>query len=90
MGDYVQGALTIIGAAPANARVFTAHRDAPPGAPELRVADVRDLLSALLAIRDGEFEGKGLYPVVYPINDRVELWAEPAWLQNWEPRRKGE
>ena len=88
MGDYVQGALTIMEAAPANTRVFTAHRNGPPGAPELSMGDVKDLLSALLAIRNGELQGKGFYPVVYPINDRVKLWAEPAWLQNWEPHRR--
>jgi len=88
MGDYLQGALTVIGAAPENARVFGAHRVAPPGAPELHMGDVQDVHSALLAIRAGERRGKGFYPVVYPVNDRVELWAEPAWLQNWEPRNR--
>lgn len=86
MGDYLQGALTVIAAAPASARVFGAHRIAPPGVPELGFGDVQDLVGALRAIRAGELRGNGSYPVVYPVNDRVELWAEPTWLQRWEPR----
>jgi glyoxylase-like metal-dependent hydrolase (beta-lactamase superfamily II) len=88
MGDYLQGVLTLIKATPQRARVFGAHRIAPPGAPELDMDDVRDLHSALLAIRAGERQGKGIYPVVYPVNDRVEFWADPTWLQNWEPRNR--
>ena len=60
---------------------------APPGAPELGLGDVEDLRSALRAIRTGELRGKGFYPVVYPVNDRIEVWAEPGWLQNWESDR---
>ena len=85
MQDYLLGARTVIDAAPANTRVFGAHRSAPPGAPELGLGDVHDLRSALVAIRTGELRGEGIYPVVYPVNDRLELWADPPWLQNWEP-----
>lgn len=85
MGDYLQGAATVIKALPTNARIFAAHRAQPPGAPELIVGDLHDLHSALQAIRAGELQGDGVYPVVYPVNDRIELWAEPTWLQNWKP-----
>ena len=68
------------------ARIFGAHRVAPPGAPELAIEDVEDLESALRAIRSGELEGEGFYPVVYRINSRIELYAEPPWLQNWTHR----
>ncbi|MCP4005298.1 MAG: MBL fold metallo-hydrolase [bacterium] len=86
MGDYLQGASTVLGAVRPDARVFGAHRVAPPGAPELAVEDVKDLQSALRAIQAGELQGEGVYPVVYRINGRVDLYAEPGWLQNWTPR----
>jgi glyoxylase-like metal-dependent hydrolase (beta-lactamase superfamily II) len=86
MGDYLQGADTVLGAVRANARIFGAHRVAPPGAPELAIEDVEDLESALRAIRAGELQGRGVYPVVYRVNARLELYAEPRWLQNWTPR----
>jgi glyoxylase-like metal-dependent hydrolase (beta-lactamase superfamily II) len=86
MGDYLQATQTVLGAAPTSARVFGAHRDAPPGAPELGVEDVRDLRATLRAIRAGDLVGAGLYPVIYPINARLELYADPSWLQSWEPR----
>ena len=63
MGDYLQGVLTVIGAAQPSARIFAAHRVAPPGAPELGLSDVHDLRSVLQAIRAGELHGKGVYPV---------------------------
>jgi len=85
MGDYLQGSTAVIDAAPSNARLFGAHRVGPPGAPELGLGDVHDLDSALEAIRAGALRGEGVYPVVYPVNDRMELWAEPAWLQDWKP-----
>ena len=88
MGDYLRAALAVIGAAPTTARVFGAHRSAPPGAPELGMSDVEDLRDALRAIRDGRMGGKGIYPAVYRINEEVELWAEPRWLQRWEAQEK--
>jgi hydroxyacylglutathione hydrolase len=87
MGDYQAGARTVLEAAAPGTRVFGAHRVAPPGAPELAMGDVRDLAETLLAISAGERAGTGVYPVSYRVNERVELLAEPRWLQQWTPRR---
>ncbi len=84
MGDYVLGAHAVLRSAPEDAQIFGAHRVAPPGLPRLGLGDVRDLLAALEAIRNGELASEGLYPVVYPVNERLELYAEPKWLQSWE------
>ncbi|NNL67449.1 MAG: MBL fold metallo-hydrolase [Myxococcales bacterium] len=89
MGDYLQGAETVERSVPDDARLFGAHREAPPGIPELGMQDVADLRAGLEAIRDGVREGEGFYPVVYPINDRLQLLAEPRWLQDWTPRHPG-
>lgn len=86
MGDYLQGADTVLSAVPDDARIFGAHRIAPSGLPILAVRDVADLQAALLAIRGGEMEGRGFYPVIYGINAHLDLYAEPPWLQNWTPR----
>ena len=86
MGDYQQAADTVLTSVPSSARLFGAHRIAPPGAPQLGIEDVRDLQAALHSIEEGELEGVGFYPVVYPVNDRMELYAEPGWLQEWTPR----
>ena len=88
MGEYLAGANTVLAAAPTNLRVFGAHRLGPPGLPELARGDVEDLRAALAAIRDGSLSGAGFYPVVYPVNERVELWAEPPWLQRWTLRQR--
>ena len=86
MGDYLQAAETVERSVPGDARLFGAHREAPPGIPELGMADVVDLRAGLEAIRDGRLGGEGVYPVAYPINERVQLLAEPRWLQRWTPR----
>jgi glyoxylase-like metal-dependent hydrolase (beta-lactamase superfamily II) len=93
MGDYLQGVETLLRAAPSDARVFGAHPDllevlgpSPPGAPELPMGAVHDLHAALLGIREGTLRGGGVYPVIYPVDERLELWANPPWLQDWEPR----
>jgi glyoxylase-like metal-dependent hydrolase (beta-lactamase superfamily II) len=85
LGDYLQGTHTVLAAA-ADARVFGAHRDAPPGAPEQSLADVRDLKQALEAIQAGALDGSGFYPATYLVSPTIQLLAEPAWLQDWDAR----
>jgi hydroxyacylglutathione hydrolase len=85
MGDYLQGAQTVLAAA-TDVRIFGAHRDYPPGTPEQSLADVRDLHQALEAIRSGTRKGYGFYPVYYFVSPTMELLAEPAWLQEWDAR----
>jgi glyoxylase-like metal-dependent hydrolase (beta-lactamase superfamily II) len=85
MGDYLQGTENVLAAA-ADVRVFGAHRDGPPGAPEQSLADVRDLQRALEAIRAGTLDGEGFYPVTYLVSPTLQLLAEPAWLQDWDTR----
>ena len=63
--------------------LFTAHRDKPPGIPVLSTADVEDLQRTLISIKNGTTVGEGLYPHVYKVNERIELLAEPPWLQDW-------
>lgn len=83
MGQYLEAAERLGELADPAWRLLGAHRDAAPGAPVLRMDDVTDLRAALVAIRDGEAEGTGTYPVSYRINERIELVAEPRWLQRW-------
>lgn len=45
--------------------------------------DLNDLRAALDAIKAGELKGEGVFPVIYRINDRMEMWAEPSYLQDW-------
>ena len=46
--------------------------------------DARNLAETLRALYAGELEGEGIYPVSYPVNERLDLLAEPAWLARWE------
>ena len=53
--------------------------------PELGLETVYRLESTLEAIRVGEIESSGVFPVTYSVDDEVVLLAEPGWLQRWEP-----
>ena len=81
--DYLRAAGAVTDTLPANVRIFGAHRASPPGTPRLSIADLRDLREQLRSIRAGTLAGKGAYPVVYPINERLDLGAPPAFLQDW-------
>ena len=85
MGDYLQGARTIESAGGVELRVFGAHRDDALGVPELSFETVIKLQDALDAIQSGALNSNGIYPVSYTVSERVQLLAEPKWLQRWKP-----
>ena len=86
MGDYLQGANTVLAVVSPGIKVFGAHRMGPPAAPAMTVRDVEDLKAALDSIRNGELAGNGFYPVFYVVNSGIDLMAEPSWLQKWRAR----
>jgi hydroxyacylglutathione hydrolase len=83
MGDYAAGAETLLGAIEEDVRVFGAHRVDPAGLPELAFDDIKDLRDSLAAIRQGYLAGDSGYPETFEVNGRVEILAEPLWLQRW-------
>ena len=83
MQDYLDGSQNLLREASSAAPLFTAHRDEPPGIPVLSITDVEDLQRTLVSIKNGTISDEGLYPHAYKVNDRVELLAEPPWLQDW-------
>jgi hydroxyacylglutathione hydrolase len=85
LGDYLQGANTVLAADAGDPAIFGAHRDVAPGPPRLGMQDVKDLRATLLELRDGSAKGAGLYPVQYEVNERIQLLVEPDWLQKWTP-----
>lgn len=86
LGAYEQGAATLLSAVPDDVKVFGAHRTGPQGVPILSRADIQAISEALQNVRSGTIEGEGDYPLTYPINERMQLLAEPPWLQNWAQR----
>lgn len=54
MGDYLQGAETVLASAPDETRIFGAHRVEPPAVPELVMDDVEDLHATFSAIKAGQ------------------------------------
>ena len=83
LAAYLDAAGAVLETAPEDVRIYGAHRITPPGAPRLATGDLADLKRTLEGVRDGTVDGTGPYPVVYPVNERLELWAEPRWLQDF-------
>lgn len=83
MQDYLDGSGNLLRDAKSGSTLFTAHRDTPPGIPILSTEDVKDLQRTLISIKNGTIVGDGLYPHAYKVNERIELLAEPPWLQDW-------
>ena len=86
LGDYRQGADTLLASVADDVKVFGAHRSGPPGLPVLDRTDIQAVADTINAIESDEVSGEGSYPISYPVNERITLLAEPRWLQNWEQR----
>ncbi len=82
--EYLEGSENVLSEVASGSSLFAAHRDSPPGIPTLSTSDVRDLQETLRSIRDGAANGHGIYPRVYEVNERIDLLAEPPWLQDWD------
>jgi len=77
IGDYRSTARTLLRALPDDAVFFGAHDElTDTRAPRLGIDDLRDLARVLEAIRRGEAEASGIFPRIYRVNARLELWAD--------------
>jgi hypothetical protein len=83
MGDYLRSADELLTALPQDVSIYGAHRLRPPGAPRLGRQDVQALGDGLLGMRDGSIEGQGGYPQTFTLSERLQMLAEPRWLQDW-------
>jgi glyoxylase-like metal-dependent hydrolase (beta-lactamase superfamily II) len=83
MHEYLATTGPLIDDLPDNIIFYGAHRDTPPGAPTLGYGDLEDLRDALIRLKSRELKGQGVYPQSFMINDRLQLIAEPRWLQDW-------
>ena len=77
IGDYRSTARRLLRDLPEDAVFWGAH-DEPTDtlAPQLAFADLRDLARVLEAIGRGEARASGFFPRVYPVNERLEIWAD--------------
>ena len=53
--------------------------------PEIGLNTLYQFQNSLEAIKAGVEKSSGVYPVIYSIDDRVVLLADPSWLQRWDP-----
>jgi glyoxylase-like metal-dependent hydrolase (beta-lactamase superfamily II) len=83
IGDYLATTERLMERLPRDTFLLTAHRADSPGAPLLRYEDLADLRDGLKRIKAGDASGSGLFPRSYPINDRLSILTDLAWLQSW-------
>lgn len=84
LGEYEQGSDNVLAHISSATQIYAAHRLYPPGVPVLGIDDVTQLKTTLGRVKDGSLGATGFYPVSYPINDSVNLLAEPGFLQKWD------
>jgi len=79
LDDYRRAVDRALTAVPSEVRSYGGHGDpADTRAPALTRRDILDLGSVLDGIEAGTSTGgHGLFPRVYPVNGRMELWADP-------------
>lgn len=82
--DYMNTANMLVDLIPDNTTLYTAHRWEMLGTPILGYDDLVDLKTALTKIREGNLSGTGVFPMTYPVNDRVQLEADLPWYQGWD------
>ena len=83
LGDYLRTAETLRADMPEDVVIHGGHRSDTPGAPRQGRGEVEDLARALRQVRDGELEGRGFFPRVYPVGGGMELWADLPSAQRW-------
>jgi hydroxyacylglutathione hydrolase len=85
LSAYQATARMLLGLLPADAVLWTAHccrKNEGVSAPWLSMRDLRDLDSALTAVRAGRSKARGFYPRIFAVNDEMTLAAGFPW-NNW-------
>ena len=77
IAEYRETARSLLEALPDDAVILGAHDEPEDSlAPRQTLADLRDLSRVLEAIGRGEAEASGIFPRIYPVNERLEVWAD--------------
>lgn len=77
IGEYRSTARRLVSDLPDDTVLFGAHDELTDTlAPRLSISDLRDLARVLEAIGRGEAEASGVFPRIYPVNERIEIWAD--------------
>ncbi len=92
MGDYLEGAKTLLESAQGASRILSAHRMASRGLPELSLRDVEDLEGVLEAIYRGEQSGEGLPSRCSraPFADYLRAGVSQVQWKSWPPRERSQ
>lgn len=80
--EYLATTRELLASLPADTKIWTAHCcrvGERTAAPWLTMTDLRDLNTALSAIRAGESPGTGFFPRKYPVNRQMTLGAGFPW-----------
>lgn len=88
VSDFRATARTLLSSLPETVEIFGAH-DEPSDTrvPRLGFSDLQDLGRVLEAIGRGEAKASGVYPRIYRVNDRVEIWTDfNLAIENDRPR----
>jgi hydroxyacylglutathione hydrolase len=82
LSAYLKTAKTLLEELPADTVLWTAHccrKGEGVSAPWLSIEDLRDLDTALMAVRSGQAKSRGFYPRVFPVNSQMTLATGFSW-----------
>jgi glyoxylase-like metal-dependent hydrolase (beta-lactamase superfamily II) len=82
LSHYAATTRRLLDRLPADTVLWTAHccrAGEAPSAPWLGVADLKDLATALAAIRSGQAQASGFFPRRYPVNTQMTFAAAFPW-----------
>eukprot|EP00439_Symbiodinium_sp_Y106_P089973 s1_g2509.t1 len=83
LASYIDVAEKLLMTMPMDTQLFTAHRTVMTGTPVLGMQDIVDLRNSLEAIRSGDASPMDFYPARFSINERMEIWTDLPWAQDW-------
>jgi glyoxylase-like metal-dependent hydrolase (beta-lactamase superfamily II) len=82
LSAYQSTSTSLLKLLPSDAILWTAHccrKNEAVSAPWLSMGDMRDLDSALMAVRTGAAKSRGFYPRVFPVNGQMTLATGFPW-----------
>lgn len=86
LGDYLQTAHQLLSILSSDTTLFPAHSvpvAGDHGVIALGMRDVMDLRDTLERVRSGAIEAEGRFPRRYRVNERIWLFADFEWFQDW-------
>jgi glyoxylase-like metal-dependent hydrolase (beta-lactamase superfamily II) len=83
LSEYLETATALNETIESCTAIYAAHRLDAPGAPILQCNSIDHLKHGLEDIRDGQIQGKGLYPTTFDLGKGFTIMTDNPWFVSW-------